>query len=107
MAKNENNQDTRHNRHDFDDEGSDFDPNDPSQMPDGSPFPAGLMLFVIITLISGLVVPVLRKLVRVPVRFSETPTALILTVIGNTPSSYLLHAHSPGVYCILNSDLKD
>ena len=54
MAKNENNQDTRHNRHDFDDEGSDFDPNDPSQMPDGSPFPAGLMLFVIITLISGL-----------------------------------------------------
>ena len=54
MAKNVNNQDTRHNRHDFDDEGSDFDPNDPSQMPDGSPFPAGLMLFVIITLISGL-----------------------------------------------------
>ena len=54
MAKNENNQDTRHNRHDFDDEGPDFDPNDSSQMPDGSPFPAGLMLFVIITLISGL-----------------------------------------------------
>ena len=53
MAKNKNDQDTRHNRHDFDD-GPDFDPNDPSQMPDGSPFPAGLMLFVIITLLSGL-----------------------------------------------------
>ena len=54
MAKNKNDQDTRNNRHNFDDDGPDFDPNDPSQMPDGSPFPAGLMLFVIITLLSGL-----------------------------------------------------
>ena len=37
MAKKDDNQDTRHNRHEFGDEGPDFDPNDPSQMPDGSP----------------------------------------------------------------------
>ena len=54
MAKKDDNQDTRHNRHDFDDEGPDFDPNDPSQMPDGSPLPMGLIFFIVIMLLSGL-----------------------------------------------------
>ena len=45
MAKKNDNQDTRDNRHEFGGEGPDFDPNDPSQMPDGSPFPAGLLFF--------------------------------------------------------------
>ena len=51
MAKKDDNQDTRHNRHEFGGEGPDFDPNDPSQMPDGSPFPAGLL---VIMMLSGL-----------------------------------------------------
>ena len=54
MAKKDDNQDTRHNGHEFGDEGSDFDPNDPSQMPDGSPFPAGLLFFIVIMMLSGL-----------------------------------------------------
>lgn len=54
MAKKDDNQDTRHNRHEFDDEGPDFDPNDSSQMPDGSPLPMGLIFFIVIMLISGL-----------------------------------------------------
>lgn len=54
MAKKDDNQDTRHNRHEFDDEGPDFDPNDPSQMPDGSPLPMGLLFFIVIMLLSGL-----------------------------------------------------
>lgn len=54
MAKKDDNQHTRHNRHEFGGEGPDFDPNDPSQMPDGSPFPAGLLFFIVIMLLSGL-----------------------------------------------------
>ena len=54
MAKKDDNQDTRHNRHEFGDEDPDFDPNDPSQMPDGSPFPAGLLFFIVIMMLSGL-----------------------------------------------------
>lgn len=54
MAKKDDNQDTMHNRHEFGDESPDFDPNDPSQMPDGSPFPGGLLLFIVIMLLSGL-----------------------------------------------------
>ena len=54
MAKKDDNQDTRDNRHEFGGEGPDFDPNDPSQMPDGSPFPAGLLFFIVIMLLSGL-----------------------------------------------------
>ena len=48
MAKKDDNQDTRDNRHEFGGEGPDFDPNDPSQMP------AGLLFFIVIMLLSGL-----------------------------------------------------
>ncbi|ACV51063.1 hypothetical protein Apar_0633 [Lancefieldella parvula DSM 20469] len=54
MAKKDNNQDTKHKRHGFSGEGPDFDPNDPPQMPDGSPFPVGLLFFIVIMLLSGL-----------------------------------------------------
>ena len=54
MAKKDNNQDTKHKRHGFSGEGSDFDPNDSPQMPDGSPFPVGLLFFIVIMLLSGL-----------------------------------------------------
>ena len=54
MAKKDNNQDTKHKRHGFSGEGPDFDPNDSPQMPDGSPFPVGLLFFIVIMLLSGL-----------------------------------------------------
>ena len=54
MAKKDNNQNTKHKKHGFSGEGPDFDPNDPSQMPDGSPFPVGLLFFIVIMLLLGL-----------------------------------------------------
>ena len=54
MTKKDNNQDTKHKRHGFSGEGPDFDPNDSPQMPDGSPFPVGLLFFIVIMLLSGL-----------------------------------------------------
>ena len=90
MAKKDDNQDTRHNRHEFGGEGPDFDPNDPSQMPDGSPFPAGLLFFIVIMLLSDVLV---FRAIRLPqARFLGTPTALILTATGNVFSRDLIAA---------------
>ena len=81
MAKKDNNQDTKHKRHGFSGEGPDFDPNDSPQMPDGSPFPVGLLFFIVIMLLSGLG---RSCAANNQTRFLGTLTVLIPIVIGSS-----------------------
>ena len=95
MAKKDDNQDTRDNRHEFGGEGPDFDPNDPSQMPDGLSFPCRLAIFYnYLCCFRDWDVLVLRAIRLPQARFLGAPTALILTATGNVLGKDLLYVQS-------------